>query len=384
MGYNDFFDRENVYGVIKDTLWYYYDTDVYFLSKKTKSIDDNLESVFYCIPKLNVIFSNYVDKRKLKKFLYGSIVGNQRRFIQYILYIFISIAISFPKLFIDRYMVSTSQNTLKNIVIYPGNKRLKLLDFNKDEIINISKYGFRMEWFKSDLYFRRSAVFDFILDCKSVSDNMFIEPLLFGKPLSRIPNRDREKYINESLKYIKKLTENPTVVESNKYISTLSEFILDYLSENKLNLKYIKKTVRLISNGFTLSNFNLEIGNSHGDLQSGNIFITESNKIYILDWETIGKRMLDYDRMMLLFGNRNSNEILNKLIDFNEEDITSYNSKIPNELITCVFVLEDIKWYIEEVDQVNGKLNSIGLDNYNKYEFYSFLEKIIARINHEK
>ena len=92
---------------------------------------------------------------------------------------------------------------------------------------------------------------------------------------------------------------------------------------------------------------------SHGDLQSGNVWVENgTDKIYIIDWESYGKRSAEYDKATLYGGIRRSD----KLADYVKVKDDTHATVLLEDLIFRLkelkslpenFGAEDFKRYVE-------------------------------------
>ena len=70
----------------------------------------------------------------------------------------------------------------------------------------------------------------------------------------------------------------------------------------KKNIKYYKEMSNIIEvlKNITLNKkYNINLVLSHGDLQSGNIWVDKNGEALILDWETHSLRSQWYDKLVL-------------------------------------------------------------------------------------
>jgi thiamine kinase-like enzyme len=101
---------------------------------------------------------------------------------------------------------------------------------------------------------------------------------------------------------------------------------------------------------------------SHGDLQQGNIWLTSSDEIIIIDWETAKERSPYYDYATLHHSLRmeHSKQKIydNILIDEGVKD----RFGICNSLFARIILAEELEYRVEDVISLPG---SEGLDGFN-------------------
>lgn len=377
MGYNDFFIREDVYQILKDTISLYYHIEVSFVAKVTKTNNHNLE-IFYCIPKLNSIFHSRIDKRELKKYLKNNMIGNQNFFVQLLLKLYINIAIYFPYLFSDKIMLINS-NKINSYLIYPGNKRIKIIDFSKNTVTNILKNGFSDKWFLNDFNFRSSSNRYYVNKTHKISNISYYERLLHGKPLARLNNRFQNFHTDEVIQIIKDMQYEIKHILICDYIESLCNDINSLVTNDHNIINNITELINNIKKYFSDKTYHICITFSHGDLQKGNVFVGET-ELYILDWETYSTRSCVYDLLIYLYNLRNSYNLLdNMMFMLNDENINfkSFNWVGSKKDLLLLFILEDIAWQFEESSQLLTGNFSNGLIEYNKKDFSDFVFKLL-------
>lgn len=376
MGYSDFFNREDVYMIIKDTISSHYNTKVSIINSMDKI---NSENLYFCLPKLNIIYRSTFSKSITKKFLISNMIGNQNSITKFLIRLYISVSLSFPGIFSDKFIYIEHNNNID--IIYPGNKKLKILDFSNQKIINILKNRFSNEWFMNEIYFRINSNFNFVLNIDEYGESYYIEKILIGKPLARLKNTQNEKILIEINNYMDMLADNKKTINFIEYAKKLSldiigifEAINGQSRNNQFYLDNVYRLHMLILERLCLlnSNYTLNIQTTHGDLQKGNVFIDENGKIYILDWETVGIRFDKYDKFIFKYSFRNSYNLVSNLRRYINKEGMSQNSLID----LYVFLLEDLKWYLQESTQLLKGSISIGVQNYGKPELYKFIDNL--------
>ncbi|BCR36095.1 hypothetical protein [Mariniplasma anaerobium] len=377
MGFNDFFKREDVYKIIKQTLETEYSLKVEFLNRLDKATKESKNKcIFYCIPRLNIIFSKYVNKRLLIGFLIRTLSGNQSIIKQLMIKLYIVFGVFVPRLFSSNFMLVCNEDFINTNIIYPGNKKIKILDFKNSTVTNIKKTGFKGNWFHKEIEFRVNSKYDFVLPILEHNDSRYKEALLTGIPMSRLQNKKRKPFLNKTNLILDNIKGKPENIEIKKYVESLHEIVSQKLSDR--SFKQILNISDMINRYFLEMDYIINVVDSHGDFQKGNIFITEHGEVKILDWETFDRRSENYDTMIYNFNLRNSHLLVtNMQVFLNDRSTKIEFSNMSRIDILLLFVLEDICWLIEENIELPENSISIGLENYNKVTVYNYLQSII-------
>ena len=116
-------------------------------------------------------------------------------------------------------------------------------------------------------------------------------------------------------------------------------------------------TVKMIDDAIEkikTSNFDIPMCKSHGDLQSGNIWVDLNQKTWIYDWETVAFRSVWYDSTVLNYSIRRAygwQELLgektpDKMLMCDERK--NYTAE-EYEIIKSVVLVEDFIFYLEDM-----------------------------------
>ena len=137
----------------------------------------------------------------------------------------------------------------------------------------------------------------------------------------------------------------------NELLKKISNIILN---SNKINNKSDVIEIAEKLTKLAMANEEIEIRFSHGDLQSGNIWIeNKTNKIFIIDWESWGMRSKWYD-IATLYQNLRPGGL---------EAYFSVEVLIEER---AVVILEDLIFYLEE-------LMSLPM-NFGQDQFLNYIE----------
>lgn len=354
MPYSDFMNREDVYSILQKTLEGYFGGKVTLHEKKSSPPKRNL---FYCFPRINAIIPvNY--KSSIKEYLErdNNITYSFARRI--IMDSYLRQLFRHPDKHSHKYVeIESAPKDYESLLIYPGNKKIKIMDFNKMTIDCVRKHGFSDAWFSKELEIRENPKWDFVLPVEVVSGDIYREKLIVGYPFVRLDIQIQSNLLPVVEGYIAQIQEKTTTDEIGQYSSKLLQRIMSLVkSINHMSLVdknsiiiFATKLADLNSSDF----HEIKLTLSHGDLQKGNLFLeNENRKLWILDWETWGIRSEYYDKMLFYYNLRNSSKIvknLRALLSDKGRNISLRIKKIEHlKSIIRVFLLEDIVWQLEE------------------------------------
>lgn len=313
---------EQFYEVNKQTL------DSYFSQSGEKT-------ELFIYPQINAIVTRKPSKKVCEYLMTEfSVRGSVIKRIAVKAYVFLVLH-SFGIFASKRIVVNSNLSSEK--LIYPCNKKYRIFDFEKMEVTVIPKYGFDNSDFKHEIDFRKREEHpDFVPGFLDYSDKEYVERIIDGKPLARETVRfeffrdEVFRIFNENIESTKRK------IDTKEYFKSLSEKKNILLKENK-DLNDIVDYVwnKLIDIPFEED---IEVAFSHGDLQSGNIWIENTTqKLFIIDWESFGERSLLYDKACLFYGLRpfGPKHFFNTCAELKEEK--------------AVVLLEDIIFNIENM-----------------------------------
>lgn len=354
MPYSDFIEREDVYTILQRTLEGYFGGKVTVHEKKGSPPKGSL---FYCFPRINAIIPVYY-KSDIKDYLErdNNITYSFARRI--IMNSYLSQLFKHPDKHTDRYIdIQSARNDYESLLIYPGNKKIKIMDFNRMTIDCVVKRGFSDAWFNKELEIRKNPKWDFILPLEALSSDIYREKLIIGYPFVRLDAQLKFDLLPVVEKYIEQIQEKATTESIAQYSSNLLERIRNLVISNN-DMSDVEKN-RIMTFAIKLAEINtydsyeIKLTLSHGDLQKGNLFLeSENRKLWMLDWETWEIRSEYYDRMLFYYNLRNSSKILKNLRSLLADkgrSISLNNQKTGHlKSIIRVFLLEDIVWQLEE------------------------------------
>ena len=333
--------------------------DFYSINEKTLSEyfkESNKQCKLYVYPQLNAIITKNPSKA-VEKYLYNeySVRGNLIKSL--LVKAYVMVCLNSCGIMAEK-KLDILGDMNKDMLIYPCNKKYRIFDFSKNVVDVIAKSGFPKNDLENEIAFRTQNKEEFIPELVFSTDNGYREKIIDGLPLARISENFEElktKAIDTLYGFAEKNGMTHTVKVSD-YIEELNERILNFIQDDRKNID--KELLLDVVSKLSLiadKESSVELTLSHGDLQSGNIWIEKGGKLYIIDWESWGKRSTEYDRTVL-FGNIHTGGLENFVKTC--EDKTKLS-------IIC---LEDIIFRLNEV-------YNLAFD-YGEKEFYEYLKLI--------
>jgi hypothetical protein len=197
-----------------------------------------------------------------------------------------------------------------HLLIVGGNTRLRLYDFQRNEAVTILKERFDESFVGADVALRTAHPWLPAPDIRRVIDGgrAYVEPILGGKVAAMLKDADE---IRRSLEIAVAACDRLAVGTS--YRQPLAVGITEILAKcrsiaNSLRARDRRTGERILAclarmgTGIAeldiADNIVVEMGESHGDLQAGNV-VVEPDGIRLLDWERTGTRICGFDALTL-------------------------------------------------------------------------------------
>ncbi len=342
-------EREDFYAINQRTL------DVFF-------DDEGKESTLYIYPQLNAIVTKK-PSRKVKNYLLCeyAVRGNIAKRTAVRAYVRACLG--------TRGRMSHARCTVKgaltdDILIYPCNKKHRIFDFSKNAVSVVIKDGFPTGDLENEIAFRtRKDLPDFVPRLLSHNGKGYTEAIIDGVPLARVSGGFEEKK-REAYEMLRAWSADHDREENGaRYARTLAERIGAYPPEKILSQDRLARVTEALS-AIAEKAESVTLGFSHGDLQAGNIWIeNDSEKIYIIDWESFAERSLYYDEETLFGGLRPG-------------DITAYLQKKTLDARIAIVLLEDILFHLNDLYGLPSDFGSAA--------FHTYLSSIEEKIGETK
>lgn len=263
----------------------------------------------------------------------------------------------------------------QNELISPQNRSIRFFDYDKKTVDCIIKEGFTQKYFKNQLEFRKNYQYDFLVPLLDCGEIWFREPILKGHPLARVTDDNLyERGIRQALACIQKLSEDTVEYDDYRvYVEKLVKKanLLTLQAEEQKQIGTANKGKQLVAaiaeNALSVD-MKIPLCQSHGDLQTGNIWCKDDGSILLYDWETSGKRSIWYDSVTLLYSLRR--HFGWRMFYYEKEpdkaltcDSVKKRSKNEYKAIKDVVLLEDYLFFIEDMMELPSTWGAEIFDN---------------------
>ena len=331
-------EREDFYTINERTLNSFFESN------------DKGGEVLYIYPRLNAIVAKKPSKKVIEYLLCEySVRGNKVKQVAAQAYVWCCMKtlglFSSKKCFIPK-------RDCSSLLIYPCNKKYRIFDFKQNTVAVIGKYGFSNSDLQHEIEFRkRDDLPDFVPRFVSFYENGYEEKIIDGRPLARISD-DFESLCHQAYRLLQQygLSYQKTV-SANEYVATLKANILHLLNQKSSYRNIVENLMEMLALSIS-ENGTVTLTFSHGDLQSGNIWVENgTGKIYIIDWESWGIRSNWYDKAAL-FQNLRPGDIQGYLVD-RELDLEC-----------AIVLLEDLAFHLNELNSLPG---DFGKNQFERY-----------------
>lgn len=267
-----------------------------------------------------------------------------------------------------------------NIVISPQNRSIRFYNYDEGYVDCIIKRGFTNKYFKAQIDFRKSHNYPFLNPLLDSGETWFREPILVGHPLVRETNEHRfQKGTRDVNSYLDKIMQDTlSLTDYREYVdSRISDF------EKKIELAVKNKHINTYKESIIIldkiravaekqSNIRIPTCVSHGDLQTGNIWMTPDERTLIYDWETVGRRSIWYDKATFEYELRRAWGWQNLLSSTDISRIYSMNELcggISVDTIKATVLLEDLHFYIDDMLELP--------EDWGRKEYDAFIYRIV-------
>ena len=273
----------------------------------------------------------------------------------------VNVIATFPHIGAAKIIYMSAGVLEKHVFIVPQNRSIRFYNYETMEVDCIVKSGFTSKYFDNQANFRNVYHYDFMTPMLAHGTGWFRESVLLGHPLVRTTDDALfAKGTDDSLCYLKMLaTDTLELMPAKEYLETLKEDACSKIERAKVE-KCITESdaaVQLVKMAMGLAlkdEENIPTCISHGDFQSGNIWIEPNGKTLVYDWETAGRRSVWYDSATLSYSLRRAygwKSLLESL------DYDCFIKCLPDGVETTrsitsligILLLEDILFYLDDM-----------------------------------
>ncbi len=366
--------REDLFNHLFSTVEEYY-AKVNNIRVSFSFAENNKETNMVVKPKLSALSAVHISS-KAREFYYSEWNIRNSLVKNLLVKIYLFIATRTGRYFAQyKFKITPEPMNLADTIIAPNNRTIRIFDYSTNVVGCIIKDGFSDKFFRNQIRFRETYKYDFILPMIDYGKNWFREPILHGHPLARIT--DEELYQSSKRKSIEylRIIANDTVeyIDSIIYINSLCNKIMSFLDRAivEKDIKSSVETLKVLH--FAAKKARVLKGTiptvmSHGDFQTGNIWVDSNKKTWIYDWETADRRSIWYDVTVLEYSLRRNagwKELMGnpfpekmELYDSTEENKSNYNA------MKGIVLLEELCFYLEDLVELPKQW---GVDIYDAF-----------------
>lgn len=373
----EMFEREDIYSILEKTLTEYYKV----VKQKSVTVNVSKKHFFkrYVIyPRLGIIVPLFPKWSVMKRtYVSLDVQGNLPKKLfawAYITLCFLTFGI-----LADASLELSDKSVFgRSMVIIPSNRKIRIYDYNKGYVDSILKDGFNDYYFNNELLARKDSKYDFILGVLDSGERWYREKLLNGRCLVRCAKEDYNKFLGRVMEDLGLFYKSQSrTIESSVYADELynsySKLITDI--EERKHIMCGEKLRRILNESAEIlrsATAEIPLVLSHGDLQTGNIYVDEEqNKVYIIDWETFKMRSAWYDACTVLFSTRRKNnfsDLINSIHSNEIESLFFFDSEKNRDrkFVAATLVLEEMGFFLEEIIDLP---NEMGAEIIERFEY---------------
>ena len=243
-----------------------------------------------------------------------------------------------------------------DLLVYPCNKKFRVFYLRNHYVDVITKSGFKDDNIKHEIEFRsKEKIPSFVPPLVWYQENSYRESVIKGKPLARI-REQYEQYRAEAFRVLQEYGRSEwgeRIVSARSYVSDCLNQIKENALFHRVDTSALSEYLEMLRDCAEKMD-NIKLVFSHGDLQSGNIWVEdETERIIIIDWESWGIRSEFYDQAVL-FDDLRANGILGYL-DFEKDPERK-----------AMVLLEDLVYQFREISQLPEETAQGELEKYLK------------------
>lgn len=248
----------------------------------------------------------------------------------------------------------------RELLIVPGNNRVRLYDFVRQRCLVMQKTGFSTAGMRREIEARTSVPGFCLSVLRHGGDYSWLEePIFDGYALARCPPwLPRHNLESNALRTLYHHTlERGRHISSDEWFENLS---------HRLNAGLAKLPHQWGSSGHRLRSAigrlgrammgmsHVYVGETHGDMQPGNVLVSRSGEdLRIIDWESAAERLSYYDVLTYQLGARRGRRIVKEVRrlvnggESSEECFRLPRGARERRAVVATFLLEDLLWLVE-------------------------------------
>ena len=350
--------REDFFNILQNTLTYYYRD----IKNKDVAVSyspfDGCEAL--CIYPFLGFISRRIVPRGARTYLYSEYnIRNSK--LKYLIGKLLVFAATHSFGLGAKYKIYITRDLLgKNEFILPQNRSIRIFDYDSMTVDCVVKHGFSNKYFANQINFRRDYSYDFVIKTLESGERYFKERIMLGNPLARVANNENyDRAQKQAVKYIDTLTTDTLhYVSVDEYAIPLIGRLREKMLEAQENKQFsafeiFHSIINYLEEYFSDKHFQIPVSMSHGDLQSGNIWLEKNGEVKIYDWETAAERSVWYDRATLLYSTRRAGGLEAFCDETDMTQVVKDNGTDAGEKdIKNIVILEDLAFYLDDVSEL--------------------------------
>jgi len=372
MDLSSMLEREDFFGLLSSTVEAYYreaeNTDVTLTRQKRHA---NL----VIKPRLSALCPPDVSKAA-QAFFYSEWNPRGSRLKNLAVKAYVFAMLHTRRLFSSyRFRMEPQETVGNDLVIAPNNRSIRFFNYKTGVVGCRIKDGFSDKYFNNQLQFRLRYHYDFLLPMQRWGEKWFTEPILQGHPLARVTDEALyQKGVSDAFAAVRTLADDTLRrVDARAYLRALTERItaLCAAARERKHIQTADDTLRLMElrkdvEAALPAEFPVAV--SHGDLQTGNIWVEPDGKTILYDWETAGERSVWYDSAVLAYALRRPGCWQHFLRSNAEEayraDRSERADRVPPAVVKYTVMLEDVLFRMEDMTELPQDWGGAIYDSY--------------------
>ena len=373
----EMFEREDIYKILEVTLKEYYQK-VHSVEVDVEVRKEHLFRRLVIYPRLGIVVPLFPSWAVIKRtYISFDVQNNLPKKLFAWAYITLCF-LTFGLLADASLYVSDNSVYSRNTVIIPSNRKIRIYEYGKGYVDSILKEGFNDFYFNNEIEVRKQPKYDFILGLLDYGSRWYREKLLRGRCLVRCSGEEYETYLNQTIYDLETFyKENRVDMPAKQYVKQLApdyERIIAEIEEKKHircgdKIRSTLERVQAVCEG---NDEKIPLTLTHGDLQTGNIYVDEENKkLYIIDWETVKQKSIWYDAATIMCSTRRANKfsamindrfdksVQEKLFVFDKQSTHNMN------LVAAILILEEMGFFLDEIVDLP---NDMGAEIIERFE----------------
>ena len=375
----EMFEREDIYGILEKTM------HQYFLEVQKKDVSISVSKAHFgqrllIYPRLGIVVPRCPSWAIIKRtYVSFDVQGNLPK--KLFAWTYITLCFLTFGLLADASLKLSDYSVWPNgMVVIPSNRKIRIYRYDQGFVDSILKVGFNDYYFKKELEVRKEPKFDFILGVLDYGDRWYREVLLKGRCLVRVSPDKYDGYLQRVISDLSLFySRNTKSTVAGPYIEQLVKEYEEKLKQIEVSKHIqcgnkIRKVIGIVKEKYGDSNESILLTLTHGDLQTGNIYLDEKNdQIYIIDWETVKEKSIWYDsatvmcetrrkdKFSAMINLRHNPEVIKKVLYFDDTKNRDMN------LVAGVLLLEELGFFLDEIIDLPGEMGSEIIERY-EYE----------------